>query len=76
MQRALEVMAERCNGHGLLRMAVLHAQCPEEAERLAQEVRARFPCVSLHVAEIGPAIGTHAGPGALGIVSYADGLMA
>lgn len=75
LRRALEVLTERFNGQGPLRMIGLHSQCPEEGERLAQKVRERLPCTSLHLAEIGPVIGTHAGPGTLGLGGYAERLL-
>ena len=75
VQRALEVLSERFEGQGPLRMVVLHAQCPEEAEQLAQRVMDLFPCANLDVAEISPVIGTHGGPGTLGLSGYAERLV-
>ena len=75
VRRALEVLAERFDGQGPLRLVVLHAQCPGEAEQLAQKMRELFTCASLDVAEISPVIGTHAGPGTLGLGGYAERLI-
>jgi len=75
VRRALEVLTERFDGQGSLRMMVLHAQCPEEAEQLADKVRELFTCTDLHLAEISPVIGTHAGPGTLGLSGYAERLV-
>ena len=42
---------------------------PEQAERLAAELRERLPALrELHVSELGAAIGAHVGPGAVGVV--------
>jgi len=73
--RALQVMAERFEGQGPLRMVVLHAQSPEEAEQLAQRVQERFDCSSLILGELSPVIGTHAGPGTVGLGGYAESLV-
>jgi len=45
---------------------VQHIQSPEPAEKLAERGREIFGSDPLFVAEIGPVIGTHVGPGLLG----------
>jgi len=75
VRRALEVLAERFEGQGSLRLMVLHAECPEEAEQLAQRMREMLPCASLHLAELSPVVGTHGGPGALGLGGFAERLV-
>ncbi len=49
-------------------MAVMHAQAPDEAERIAGELRGAFPGREVTVGQIGAVLGTHTGPKALGIV--------
>ena len=64
VQRAVEAAAE-----GPVSVAVHHLAAPERADRLAAELRDRLPALrELHVSELGPAIGAHVGPGAVGIV--------
>jgi len=46
---------------------VQHIQAPDEAERLAERGREIFGRDPLFVSEVGPVIGTHAGPGLLGV---------
>ncbi len=70
--RLLELMAERVNSSDTLNAAVLHCDAQAEAETLAEEVAAHFNCNELIVAEAGPTIGTHGGPGTLGVTFYAD----
>jgi DegV family protein with EDD domain len=53
-------------------MAVLHIAAPEEAARLADELEQRFQPVEMIRVEAGPIIGTHAGPGTLGVIFYAE----
>ena len=65
-------MAERVGASEAVHVAVLHCDAPDEAERLAERVAARFSCAELLAAEAGPIIGTHAGPGTLGVAFYAE----
>lgn len=46
---------------------VLHTTTPDEAEALAQRVRAACPGVPLIVGRFGPALGVHGGPGMIGL---------
>jgi hypothetical protein len=47
------------------RVIVGHCDAATDARRLADEVRRRLQPVELHLVETGPALGAHAGPGAL-----------
>jgi DegV family protein with EDD domain len=56
-------------GEDPVAVAVHHLAAPERAERLAGELRERLPDLrELYVSELGPAIGAHVGPGAVGAV--------
>jgi DegV family protein with EDD domain len=66
-----QVEAELPEG-GRVHMAVLHAAVPEEAARLADELEQRFQPVEMIRAECGPIVGTHVGPGTVGVVFYAE----
>lgn len=46
---------------------VQHIQAPEQAERMAERGRELFGAGPEYVSEIGPVIGTHAGPGMIGV---------
>lgn len=54
-------------GSQLIYAGITHIQCGEEAEKLAATVRERFNCTEVLINEIGPVIGSHVGPGVLGI---------
>ncbi|MFQ6058977.1 MAG: DegV family protein [Anaerolineae bacterium] len=71
IRRMVELMAERV-GSKPVHAAVLHAHAPEEAEHLGGEVASHFNCQELYVTEITPVLGTHGGPGALGLVFYSE----
>jgi DegV family protein with EDD domain len=50
-------------------ISVLHIMSTEEAGQLQQRLKERFPQIEIGIDEIGPVIGTHLGPGAVGICS-------
>ena len=53
---------------GLKEAAVSYTTNRDEAEALAKRIEAAFPQAPVYVTRVGPALGTHAGPGAMGIV--------
>jgi DegV family protein with EDD domain len=56
--------------------AVQHIQAPAESERLIDRCREIFGSEPLFNAEIGPVIGSHVGPGLLGVAGLPPELMA
>jgi len=67
MDRLMEIVAEHAAGAGSLHASVVHAQAKDEAEVLRERVSGAFRCAELTVAGVSPAIGTHVGPGTVGI---------
>ncbi|QCQ91654.1 DegV family protein [Rhodococcus sp. SGAir0479] len=56
-------------GAGPVAVAVHHSHAPERADEVAAQLKERIPAVSeLVVTEIGSVLGTHVGPGAVGVV--------
>jgi DegV family protein with EDD domain len=56
-----------------LHVGVGHAAAPDDADDLVGRIRAARPRASLDiVTELGPVIGTHGGPGTLGLFWFAD----
>ena len=55
---------------------VQHIQAPEEAARLVERGREIFGTEPVFVSEIGPVIGTHVGPGLIGVGGLPRSLMA
>lgn len=53
-----------------LPVGVVHGNCLEEAEMVADLVKANIGFTNVIINDISPSIGTHAGPGALGILYY------
>ena len=60
---------------GCDRFAVQHTQAPDVAERLAERGREIYGNDPLFVSEIGPVIGTHTGPGLLGVAGLRTNLL-
>jgi DegV family protein with EDD domain len=67
----LRQMAEQVNGRRL-HAAILHADVPEEAEALRQQIAEQFQCAELYVTELTPVMGAHTGPGVLGVAFYTE----
>ena len=56
-----------------LRVAIAHAEAPERMAELEKLVRATRPKATIEVeTTLGPVIGTHAGPGAIGFFWFPD----
>ena len=68
----LKLMEKQVEGNIPIRGGVIHSRAFDEALALEREVRARFNCVELDLVELGPAFGTHTGPGTLGLAFYSD----
>lgn len=65
--RLLDMVTEETAGN-LVDVAVIHTAEERGAAALREQVRGRLDCREMHVAEMSPVIGTHAGPGTVGIV--------
>ena len=51
---------------------ICHGDCETEAESLAQMIRNEYPGSEVLVTDIGPVIGSHTGPGVIGLFFYGD----
>ena len=72
VQRLLNIMVESCEGKSVVHAAVANAASPQEAQSLADELQKRLNPAELYIVHISPVIGTHTGPGTLGIVWYTE----
>jgi DegV family protein with EDD domain len=68
--KRLYELVEEYAGSEEIHAAVLHCDIPDEANEFAEQISTQFNCAELHVMDAGPVIGTHTGPGTLGIVFY------
>lgn len=71
IDRMLSSMAEEV-GRGAIHVAILHANALEAAQRLRQAVIERFNCLELYITTLTPVLGTHGGPGVLGLAFYRE----
>ena len=69
VRRMIELMVEQVGADTPVWAAIPYTNVPEEAQELAEQVRARLNCVRLYIAEAGPVLGTHGGPGCLGLAT-------
>lgn len=68
--RALDLLYQRmAELEKVTDIGVMHATTPDDAERLGQRLRARFPGARLLTGQIGSVLGVHAGPGTIGVVA-------
>ncbi len=66
--RGLERIIQSAIRHqNVKRVAVGHSSTPDEAESIRQRLAMAFPNVKVHLIRFGPVIGTHAGPGIVGV---------
>jgi DegV family protein with EDD domain len=71
--RLLELMTDMVGpDSGPLHVGLLHSCNAADASWLEKEILRRFDVVQVFTTQIGPVVGTHAGPGALGIAFYAE----
>ncbi len=74
IERMTDLFLKDVDGHTPVRIAIHHANCPQEAGLLLERVRARFSVNDVSeafLADVSPVIGTHVGPGTLGIAYLA-----
>jgi DegV family protein with EDD domain len=73
LQRMIDLMAEQMSGYSKVKLAILHARVEDEAKQVLERVRVAIPAVEeSFIAEIGPVLGTHAGPGVIGIAAFGE----
>ncbi len=72
-ERLIELVMERINGmEGQVRLATLHANALEDAEGILGMISAQVNPVETIYSEVSPVVGTHCGPGTVGIAYMVD----
>lgn len=64
---ALDQVTEELSGKQKVQMAVLHANAPDVAQELVNDLRSRVNPQEILVSDVSPVIGTHVGPGTVGV---------
>lgn len=70
--RMVELVAERIKGKANIRVATLHANAPEDAKAVLAKAIAEFSPVESISTEVSPTVGTHTGPGTVGLAFMTD----
>ena len=70
--RVLELVAEQVNGKSNIRIATLHANAADDAKKLLDRAAAEVSPVESLFTEVSPVVGTHAGPGTVGLAYMFD----
>lgn len=72
--RLLDIFEERIGNRRPINLACVHAQSPENAQTLLNKARLRFGISDVNeviIGDLSPVIGTHGGPGTLGLIYMA-----
>ncbi len=67
VRRMFDELVSGLEGKTPIRIGVLHSNAQADADKLQEELQARFPGVPVMNSPITPVVGTHLGPGALGL---------
>ncbi|MGD9092827.1 MAG: DegV family protein [Anaerolineales bacterium] len=70
-QRIVEMVHERVDGREPVQLATLHANVPDEGKTLLAQAEDRLGVTESVFSEISPVVGTHAGPGTVGLAYIA-----
>ena len=71
LNRVLELVTEQVQGKTSIRLATLHANASDEARALLDQTAELLNPVETVFSEVSPVIGTHAGPGTIGLAYMA-----
>ncbi len=71
LNRVIEIIEERIGGRKPVRLASLHANSPEDARTLLDMANNRLNAVESIISEVSPVVGTHTGPGTVGLAFMA-----
>jgi DegV family protein with EDD domain len=72
LAHVLDHVAADIAGRGAFHASVIHAAAPQEAAVFSEQVRERFSPVELFTTELSPVVGTHTGPGLVGLGYYTE----
>jgi fatty acid kinase fatty acid binding subunit len=72
LDKVLELLQEQLHDTDRVHMAVLDVAAPEEAAQFREQLEARFHPAEMMSTGCGPVVGTHAGPGTVGVAYYVE----
>jgi DegV family protein with EDD domain len=68
----LDIAEERLSGGRMVEAAIVHVDCLDEGKKLMDMVKDRFNPSEVYISDVSPVVGTHVGPGGLGLAFYPD----
>jgi DegV family protein with EDD domain len=71
LMRVVELIEQQVAGRTPVRLAALHANSPDDAKTMLDAASARLKPVETIFSALSPVVGTHAGPGTVGLVYMA-----
>lgn len=69
LDRLVELTAQAVGTIDPVKLAVIHAEAPAEAEELGARLEQQFNCDEMHVVKLACSLTVHGGPGIIGIIS-------
>lgn len=73
IERLIQIVAEQVKGGSPIRLASLHANAPDDAESMLVSASSATQATETIRTELSPVVGTHTGPGTIGL-AYMTGL--
>jgi DegV family protein with EDD domain len=71
LDRVLELVMEQCQGKTPIRLATIHAAAEDEARTLLDKATKELNATESILTSVSPVVGTHAGPGTVGLAYMA-----
>lgn len=72
LDKIVEILQERTRGADSVRLATLHANAEDTAALILEKAKKKISPQETIFSEVSPVIGTHAGPGAVGLAYLTD----
>ncbi|MBC8334419.1 MAG: DegV family protein [Anaerolineales bacterium] len=72
IERVYEIIQERLGGKKIVEAAVADIDNADEADAVADQLRDQFGVTNILRADVSPVVGTHVGPGTIGIAFYTE----
>ena len=72
VEQMLNIAADRLADKEMAEAAIINVDCPEEGEALVKIVKDRFNPSMIYTSGVSPVVGTHVGPGTLGLAFYPE----
>ena len=71
--KLVDIIEEKVGDQSIGGIGAVHAQVPDEAGKLIGHLKQRLSCSECWMSQIGPVVGTHTGPGVLGVATFTTG---